>query len=749
MRKSLEQVCLEAGLRLTGGDLKGDWFLLGDITLSCGTCAGSTSALFGSHENSGAIDDLHEFQSVCRKCGNLTTVLMDFLQPSVRMLVRLDDVGGGPPGCTECSRIRLGRSLDENGQRKDTKRMPIVPSSRAHDASQVVPVLTLSDYFTQDFVLSVPPWQREYTWDATKENGEVAVLLDDLKQFVEEDKTEYLLGAVILCDTDDPNTAYLIDGQQRTVTLTLLLMCAYQYLKRNDLLTAEHFRFQNKLYNMITGSDHGYKPHVNFTQKNANEILAQIWDWMDAESDRGEKFIEETETYSKTQNNLLSVVRFISKQIKNGDWFPEGDLIKSLEKILDGVKIIQIRLDSKREAIQAYDRINHRGMRLNDADLIKNQLFELVDDKVFDEISESWQGMVETLQKTGSSKLQDPKYLIRAHAWTIWDKKTSYDDLSDEYKKNYFNDERTPSQFAQELELFANSLAGYTKHKHLKFGDLPLLLPPQNLGSVQHFPVLLAAESIGSKDVFEKLYHQVATRTLLYVLSKERPPEFESYIPKWATAIRKAGKSIDVDELDSIYKKYAFGPEGIDTVLPKLINNLHLQVESWRVNNSADKKKIRASLALMSWWMDQLCEKTFPEIDDFFKTRKPTARAKGWDIEHIAAIGYVDEKISLDQKHSIGNLALLSPQDQRGAKNDPPQAKSTIYSHSVLVLSKTVTGVPITPRIDRVRDDIYRVCEIEPNWSLEAWSPEAIKSRMDFYKSFLTQIVSMKLEVPK
>ena len=628
--------------------------------------------------------------------------------------------------------------------------MPIVKETNLADLSQVVPVLSLNSYFTQSFTLSVPPWQREYTWDATGDDGEVAVLLDDLKQFVEdEDKVEYLLGAVILCNTDEPNVMYLIDGQQRTVTLTLILMCCYQHLKINNLLTERDFIFHNKIHNMITTGDRSYRPHVTFQQENANKILIQIWDWMNAESEKGRKFIEETETYSKTQNNLLAVVSFINKKLNSEEWFLNGNLISALEKILSGVKIIQLRLEGKREAIQAYDRINHRGLTLSDADLIKNQLFELVEDKVFEEISDSWQEMVKSLQACKSIRFQDPKYLIRAHAWTVSGKKVTYDELSDYYKDNYLDTVQKPLEFAQELETYASSLADFINHKHGRFGgiDLPLLLPAQNLGAVQHFPVLLAAQAIASKPAFMRVYHQVASRTLLYVLSKERPPEFESYIPKWATALRSAGKDISYEEVDDIYQKYAFGDDGnAKETEEQLINNLHLQIDSWRVNNSADKKKIRASLALMSWWFDQLVDQTFESIDDFFKTRK--GKSKGWDIEHIAAVAYQDPKIPLEIKHSFGNLALLSPLDQRGALNAAPIDKLDIYSHSALVLSKTVTGNPITKNIDKVQNGIYAACGITPKWSLNRWDIDAIESRKEFYKAFLTAIVTLKIELP-
>ena len=78
-------------------------------------------------------------------------------------------------------------------------------------AENWVPVLSIEKYFTQDFSLSIPPWQREYTWDSSDNDGQVPVLLEDLKSFIENpEKNEYLIGAVILCDTDDAKEKYFI-----------------------------------------------------------------------------------------------------------------------------------------------------------------------------------------------------------------------------------------------------------------------------------------------------------------------------------------------------------------------------------------------------------------------------------------------------------------------------------------------------------------------------------------------------------
>jgi uncharacterized protein with ParB-like and HNH nuclease domain len=741
---SLDQFCKSKGIEVIDSRVarrSGSWFRFPPVEVDCSECGESPMEAYLLHSEflDGVISgEGHNWALVCLICNNafdgfnLGAGLLDIVE------AKYFNSNAGTSNCRICIRTRFEKALDQIPLAKNNSPMPII--SEEVNGVKKVPVYNLHDYFTQDFTLFIPPWQREYTWEAT-DTGAVGELMQDLLDFVEDPSSkEYLLGAVILCDTESKNKSYLIDGQQRTVTLTLLLMCCNQYLSENKIYTVNDYLFRAKLEQVINSNKDDYSPRVEFTQTHANKIMQQVYDWMKATSDARDKFIEEVDTYSKTQKNLLSVVDYISKALRSGSWIPAEKLIPSLTKILDSVKLIQLRLDSQREAIQVYDRINHRGMQLSDADLIKNQMFQMVDENDFDQISESWQSMVQTLREAKSTKLQDPKYMLRAHAWTLWNTKTTYDELVDKYVKEYFGEEEhDPIKFAQELEQFASTLVNFVKLDS-KHGSLPHLQPAQLLGSVQHFPVLLAGAEMSSKESFLHLYRQVSARTTLYVLSKERPPEFESLIPKWATEIRKSGHSPSIAKLNEILKS-----ENAD-FKPKLIENLRSEMLGWRVSKSADKKKIRVVLSYLSWWLDQMADKPY-EIGDYFSTKKKP-KTKGWDIEHVAATKYDNSKISDDIRDSIGNLVLLTPSDNRLAKNIGPNEKKELYTHSPLLLTKSVMGNGLTPRHNKILGSIYEKCSLSPTWNLETWGESDINARTEFYIEFLTAALTMQLEDP-
>jgi uncharacterized protein with ParB-like and HNH nuclease domain len=82
----------------------------------------------------------------------------------------------------------------------------------------------LAKVFSDDYVFTIPNYQRPYAW-TTEEAGE---LFDDLLFAMEngekpvEELNPYFLGSVVLikCDKHD---AQIVDGQQRLVTMTILL----------------------------------------------------------------------------------------------------------------------------------------------------------------------------------------------------------------------------------------------------------------------------------------------------------------------------------------------------------------------------------------------------------------------------------------------------------------------------------------------------------------------------------------------
>jgi hypothetical protein len=90
--------------------------------------------------------------------------------------------------------------------------------------------------FSNDFVFSVPLYQRPYAWQ--REQAEE--LLDDLLTFLGDtndpvsDLNPYFLGSIVIIKEDHKPEADVVDGQQRLTTLTILLSGIRSLLSEDD-----------------------------------------------------------------------------------------------------------------------------------------------------------------------------------------------------------------------------------------------------------------------------------------------------------------------------------------------------------------------------------------------------------------------------------------------------------------------------------------------------------------------------------
>lgn len=113
------------------------------------------------------------------------------------------------------------------------------------DMSTITPHYRNVQQLLQSQSFSIDEYQREYKWE--KEN--IDELLSDLQgKFFSyskpDDETsavssygEYFLGSIIVSKRNNKN--YLIDGQQRVTSLTLLLICLYRAAQEKGLPVAQ------------------------------------------------------------------------------------------------------------------------------------------------------------------------------------------------------------------------------------------------------------------------------------------------------------------------------------------------------------------------------------------------------------------------------------------------------------------------------------------------------------------------------
>lgn len=249
--------------------------------------------------------------------------------------------------------------------------------------------LDLKDIFRKDTRYIVPRFQRPYVWN---QEEHWQLLWDDLRQVVDElmnrqeqaadsferdeaqlETSPHFLGAVVLDQQSTPTqkleTREIIDGQQRLITLQVLLSAAHsvalEFEHEESASMFEKLMFNDK--DLIREETDRLKV---WSIEADEDAFVNVMSLSDPESDVSDLGGDST---------LHECFRYFRRQINN--WVEEGD--QSPEHHLDALvttmwtllRIVVIDLESNDDAQVIFETLNARGTPLLAADLIKNYLF--------------------------------------------------------------------------------------------------------------------------------------------------------------------------------------------------------------------------------------------------------------------------------------------------------------------------------------------------------------------------------------
>lgn len=243
--------------------------------------------------------------------------------------------------------------------------------------------------------LTVPAYQRSYSWE--KQN--VAQFITDILGAFDRGDKEYFLGTIVLVQKS--GQVEIVDGQQRLATTQIFLAVLRDYLKGKG---------DQRRANLIE-DDYLYSTDIKTLDESFHLKLNS------SDNTFFEKCIKDTRTKtSKTDSRPAKLMFEASKEIwKHIDALEVNDpkltskLMDILEYIQDHVVVVAITVSDTANAFAIFETLNDRGLDLSIADLLKNHLFGLSDDKI-EEAKESWIKIVATLGSIGDESLL-PKFI--------------------------------------------------------------------------------------------------------------------------------------------------------------------------------------------------------------------------------------------------------------------------------------------------------------------------------------------------
>lgn len=252
------------------------------------------------------------------------------------------------------------------------------------------------DYLSKNYFL-VPIYQRAYMWG----RDECEQLWNDVYSFFEEhseDKTEsYFLGAVVTYQEDSFQN--IIDGQQRTTTLNLLIRALYEKARVQTGID----KLKLDLASCLWGTD-DLTGDVDFTKKRLKSEVATDSDDssftylfsnkvdLDIVAQKPQSLYEQNYLYFTDKINELA-------QSRPTEWF--NFCLCLLRQCI----VLPIECNGQENALRIFNTLNNRGLSLSDADIFKGLMFEYKkanDRQVF---AEQWKEL--------ESKIQQSDYLER------------------------------------------------------------------------------------------------------------------------------------------------------------------------------------------------------------------------------------------------------------------------------------------------------------------------------------------------
>lgn len=244
----------------------------------------------------------------------------------------------------------------------------------------------LEKIFSDDFVYSIPPYQRPYSWT----EDQASELLDDILAAQPEPHQEavpYFLGSIVLIKDAAQPEADVVDGQQRLTTLTILLAVLRDMAKSAEIRD-ELNRFIWQRGSTITGR----ADHFRLTLRPRDRDFFR---------DHVQKDGEVRELVRKDPAGLADTRRRVHE---NARYF-WGELSNLSEAAREGLAayliqhcyLVVVAASDRSAAYRIFAVMNDRGLDLSPTDILKAEIIGALPEGQRDAYTETWENIEEEL----------------------------------------------------------------------------------------------------------------------------------------------------------------------------------------------------------------------------------------------------------------------------------------------------------------------------------------------------------------
>ena len=304
--------------------------------------------------------------------------------------------------------------------------MDIIPKER-----------TIREILSAKCQYEIPRFQREYSWDKRNYKEFLEDMANNLSiKDGEPSCTSYFMGTMLFVGDPENNSGkpiLVVDGQQRLTTITILFSAIarlFNYINEKTLSKKvfEYIMSEDDNGNVVrvlkTVSSY---PYFSYFIQSSDDDLAE-----EPKSEE-EKNIKQTFDYFIQQLDEKNIVKLFEKLKINIDGVQYVDLLKAIRDQILNSTVIVIHTKNIKIANQLFEILNAKGKQLAYIDLIKNKIFEYLDDtEPADFPKETWKEITDTL--SGGKERTGIATFFR-HYWSSKHKRSTTKELYDDFKK--------------------------------------------------------------------------------------------------------------------------------------------------------------------------------------------------------------------------------------------------------------------------------------------------------------------------
>ncbi|MDP8234118.1 MAG: DUF262 domain-containing HNH endonuclease family protein [Candidatus Saelkia tenebricola] len=262
----------------------------------------------------------------------------------------------------------------------------------------------------------IPAYQRRYAWG----NKQLVELFEDINLLDKNDS--HFLGTILLLTeshTPSINTLEVVDGQQRIISLSLLL-------------EAIRDRFVELSQQEIVQEIEGFSYCQGLDRKKQNKIILGDLDEPDYSKVLKLKNEKDLSNESDIKNKkILNAYLEFKKWINK---FSFEQLNEYYFKLINNTIVVRLDTEKAKDAYKLFETINNRGLRLSPTDIIKNFLLghaSMISEDVLKDVRESWKSVIVNLDGI------ETDVFFRQYLMGILQRKVTFSKLISEFKKYY------------------------------------------------------------------------------------------------------------------------------------------------------------------------------------------------------------------------------------------------------------------------------------------------------------------------